>query len=85
MMSAPTDSTYYQFLHFAHQGTWNGHHVWKCRNNRSKQLLGDVSWEEEWNQYVLVTDTRDQIVFSVGCLRDIADFVAKANRGEVTP
>jgi hypothetical protein len=47
--------------------------VWFCRNRKSKSILGTVSWYPAWRQYCFFPN--GGMVFSAGCLDDIADFI----------
>jgi len=48
---------------------------WIIRNRRSEALLGGVRFYPQWRCYVFEPET--ECVFSVGCLRDIADFMER--------
>jgi hypothetical protein len=46
------------------------YHVW---NRRSRERLGVIGWHGQWRQYVFWPD--QQVLFSIGCLRDLADAI----------
>ena len=47
---------------------------YNCRNNQTEDSLGIVEWERHWRQYVF-NPSSTSIIFSVGCLLDIVDFI----------
>ncbi len=53
--------------------------VYSCRNKRSGEELGQIRWYGAWRQYCYFPTV--QAVYSAGCLRDIAGFMAEAPRG----
>lgn len=50
---------------------------WTVDGKRSGDILGVVEWYGPWRQYVFAPDP--DTVFNLGCLLDIADFVAEQN------
>jgi hypothetical protein len=50
--------------------------AYEIRNNKSDDLLGYISWYDDWNQYVFESFS-DEIIFSVSCLQDICEFIGE--------
>lgn len=63
--------TKYRFIHFE-QTILKG--FWNCINNKSKTVLGVVSYYKPWKQYVFNAEDASNI-FSQDCLADIIDFM----------
>lgn len=63
----------YQFIYFT-ESAYAGHLIWICRDNKDRSELGRCHFYRDWHQWVFV-QTGSQVVFSAGCLRDIADFM----------
>jgi len=53
--------------------TWEGKPVYRIVNNKSKSLLGMLSYYVPWKQYVF--SSREGCVFNTGCLHDVLDFM----------
>lgn len=53
--------------------------VWECRNKHYHSVLGVVKWYVPWRQYIYCETVAVGVIYSAGCLRDIADFVEQAN------
>lgn len=73
---ANTLKTRYKFIHFEELEflqTGKTKH-YNVNSNSSKDLLGMVEWECGWRQYVF-TPSGSDVIFSVGCLLDIIDFI----------
>jgi len=64
----------YEYLRFDEQPHVGKTKVFACRNRCSGDRLGTVGWYGAWRQYVYYHD-RSGIVYSAGCLRDIAEFL----------
>ncbi len=64
--------TRYAHIHFVEVAKKTKTSVWSCRNNRSKEELGQVKWYGPWRQYCYFP-TR-QAVYNNRCLSIIADF-----------
>lgn len=66
--------TEYQYIRFVERATAPGRITtgWDCLNRRHGSLLGEVAFTGAWRQYVFRPSPTCE--FSVGCLRDIADF-----------
>lgn len=62
--------TRFQYINFTK--TLGGRLV--CINNRTGDELGFVTWDTAWQQNVF-SQSGPGIVFSAGCLRDIASFL----------
>ena len=71
----------YKYLAFQELIRVEGHKtsVYSCRNKRSGEELGQIRWYGAWRQYCYFPTV--QAVYSGGCLRDIAGFMAGAPRG----
>lgn len=66
--------TRYGYIHFEQKTDWvSPRQVWLCRNNRSKGVLAQLHWDEDWKQYVAVFNKN--AIFSADCLKDIAEFM----------
>ncbi len=49
--------------------------VFSCRNKKGGDRLGIVKWYPGWRRYCFFPQEHNLLVFSEGCLRDIADFI----------
>ena len=58
--------------------------IWTCMNRKDKTELGTVEFEALWNQYVFCTNNEIYVMFSAGCLRDIAHFIKQLNADDGT-
>jgi len=70
--------TQYEFIHFELFKKLEKTELWAMRNNRSSEVLGCIKWYPAWRQYCLLIkpfDPTAEMVFSKGCLVDIADFI----------
>jgi len=67
--------TRYTFIHFIEVGKKAKTSVWECRNNRSSDVLGKIMWYAPWRQYCFFPTMGDVLVFNVGCLGDISNFI----------
>jgi len=68
--------TKYKFIHFEPMewlDTGKTKHF-DCKNNNDNYSLGIVEWERGWRQYIFSSSGAD-VIFSVGCLLDIIDFI----------
>lgn len=48
---------------------------WYCRNKKEGYLLGAITYCEEWK-----FNPEEGRAFTIGCLRDIADFIDQLNK-----
>lgn len=68
--------TRFKHIHFK-EDTWGAHperpKVYQCRNNKSGDLLGRVTYYDGWKRWVF--DGKQCCVFDSSCLRDIAMFL----------
>jgi hypothetical protein len=51
---------------------------YNCRNNKTKTILGYISYYEPWSCYVW--QGKENCCFDKNCLRDIADFLDQLNK-----
>jgi len=68
--------TKYKFIHFEeipYLQTGKTKH-YDCLNNRTNDSLGIVEWERGWRQYIF-NPSSTSVIFSVGCMLDIIDFI----------
>lgn len=65
----------YKYIHFVKTKDKPKTSEWECRNNRSDEVLGWVEWYGPWRQYCFCPD--GGMVFNVGCMENIIDFVKK--------
>ena len=63
--------TQYKFIHFEQHELAPDN--WICRNNKSKGVLGFVTYYAPWWQWVFVPQA--DIVLSDSCMMDIVDFL----------
>jgi hypothetical protein len=66
----------YEYLHFKRLMDDSGKSKttkWSCCNKKSGGELGIVKWYPGWRQYCYFPTV--QAVYSVGCLKDIAEFI----------
>jgi hypothetical protein len=68
--------TEFEYIYFENVTPYDGRKttVWNCRNKKSTDLLGKISWYGPWRQYVYFTIP--DVVLSAGCLTDIRNFIA---------
>lgn len=73
--------TKYQFIRFEELSYLQNGKIkyYNCLNNKSNNSLGLIEWEQKWRQYIFSSSGSD-IIFSVGCLLDIVDFLKQLNR-----
>jgi len=67
--------TEYQFIHFEKIEDSPRHMWWSCHENKTCNELGEVRWFLSWKQYAFWPN--ENSVYSVGCLKDIAAFIAQ--------
>jgi len=71
----------YKYIYFVEIGQKPKTKVYSCRSNSDGEELGRVQWYAPWRQYCFILSFKfalaDEIVFSVGCLNDIEDFIGK--------
>lgn len=48
--------------------------VYGIYNIKSKELLGTIYYEKDWNQYVMTLESNN-IIMSVSCLQDVISFI----------
>ncbi len=48
------------------------------RSNHSGHCLGMIFWHGAWRQYV--AESQEGIIWSSGCLRELAEFLEKINK-----
>lgn len=65
--------TKYKHIHFVEVGD-----AWQCRNACVQNVLCWVTYDKEWKQWV-TSYTDQHAVFSISCLRDVADFLDQLN------
>lgn len=63
--------TRYKFIHFAPRAD-DADGIWECCNNRYGDLLGKVSFDKQWKQWIFVPEYGS--IFSRDCLEDIISF-----------
>lgn len=52
--------------------------LWICRNKKSEDILGVITFYESWKQHVI--DFKPDCVFNNQCMNDIADFLDQLNK-----
>lgn len=57
--------------------------VWEVQNKTGEYSIGIIKWNPGWRQYCFFPD--NGIVFSVGCLKDICEFIEGIKRDATTP
>ena len=69
--------TTYRHIHFVavYEGLNPKIKKWSCRNNKSKEEIGNIDFYATWKRFVF--KGREGCVFDVGCLRDIIDFISQ--------
>ena len=66
--------TRYKFIHFVEVvDMYDQPILWSCRNNQSKEELGEVKWYSAWKQFCYFPTA--WAVYSVSCFEDINDFM----------
>ncbi len=69
-------NTEYKHIHFVKMADTPKTSVWECRNNISYDKIGEVKWYSTWRRYCYLAESS---VYSVGCLKDIIDFINQVN------
>lgn len=68
----------YKYIHFVEiEITSKKYRSYECRNNKSDDVLGWVSYYRPWKQNVF-TASKEWPIFNDICLLDIIDFLGKA-------
>lgn len=70
--------TQYKYIEFTPSVITDG--SWMCANRKGGSILGEIAWYAPWRTYVCQFES--DCVFSVDCLRDIADFLSQLNAGK---
>jgi len=65
----------YKFIHFEEKQIFGGMKYYKCINNRAKDTLGTVDWDEAWRQWVFCPEK--DTIYSVSCMADISHFIGQ--------
>ena len=75
-------TTRYKHIHFTEEPTMitEDKSTWFCRNNKTKDVLGTVTWYAPWRRWVF--EGEPDCLFDHNCLRDVIDFLQK-QLGEV--
>lgn len=66
-----SQKTYIRFVEVSNPGRLTK--IWICENINNGAKLGIIKWYGSWRQYCYFTSP-DRI-FSVGCLKEISDFI----------
>lgn len=66
--------TSYKYLDFFIVNLGPKTSIWSCRTKNAEEL-GTIRWYGPWRQYCFFPTV--QAVYSAGCLRDIAAFIAQ--------
>jgi hypothetical protein len=68
--------TDYKYIHFDKKFNLAKTTAWSCINNSGGYELGEVKWNAGWREYCYFPlPTYSSVVYSSGCLKDIADFI----------
>ena len=67
--------TEYKYIQFVQVVSTGKTFRWHCNNIRLGHTLGIVKWDGAWRQYCYFPEPG--CVYSAGCLKDIADFIAQ--------
>lgn len=67
--------TEYQYIKFVEMIATGKTRRFTCHNIHENGSLGEVKWYGAWRQYCYFPTA--QAVYSEGCLKDIADFMAQ--------
>jgi len=51
--------------------------IYRVQNKHSTEKLGIIQWYGPWRQYTFQVSDGLKVIFSAGCLRDIAAFTAR--------
>ena len=63
----------FEYIYFVHIAKKSKTHVYECRNIKSGDRLGTISWFAPWRQYCFFPAAAR--VFNMGCLEDIKTFI----------
>ena len=68
-------ATRFKHIHFTEEPGMivENRSIWHCRNNKTKGILGTVTWYDDWNRWVFEGEA--EAVFDHSCLTDIATFL----------
>lgn len=69
--------TKYKFIYFEETEAFFKKAYW-IKNNKSKGVIGAITWYEVWHQYVF-DPHYEGAIFSESCLLDIIDFLKQLN------
>jgi len=72
--------TIYKYIFFTLEAENPKTKVWAVRNKGSQDKLGIIQWYGPWRQYCYFPCV--QAVYSIGCLRDIIDFIESISKKE---
>jgi len=72
----PVLKTEYEYIKFELVEKKPATNVWWCVNKKSDSWIGTVRWYGPWRQYCFFPEMNT--VFSVGCMKDVANFVEAA-------
>ena len=50
--------------------------VWAVANISEQLKLGEIRWFGRWREYCFFPEPSQALVFSKGCLQDVAEFIA---------
>lgn len=56
--------------------------VWEVQNKKGEYSIGIIKWNPGWRQYCFFPD--NGIVFSVGCLKDVCNFINELKQHQST-
>lgn len=73
----------YKYIHFERIPSMTKTSKWICLNNKSMVPLGIVKWLPAWRQYCFFPEA--DLVFSVGCLKDICEFIGELKKNPPYP
>ena len=65
----------YKHIRFVKQISGGKTSVWNCHNKSNGTVLGAVEWYGPWKRYCYFPELHLAMVYSAGCLDDIADFI----------
>lgn len=69
--------TEYEYIIIEHTGKSKSGKTdtWRVFNKSNRGWLGRIVWYGRWRQYIFQPFPGPALVFSAGCLRDIAQFI----------
>lgn len=75
-MAEPTGTMTYKYFYVLPRAPKPGRqrNAYAIVNRSAGEVIGSIDWHAQWRQYVF--EARENTIWSVGCLNDVAAFMA---------